>query len=85
MRRTLLISALIFACAPAPNAAALGRHLEVTVAQTAPASSDSLAHLQRAAREGGEMAIDASCVTPLVETTPGVHLVTESGFDYATL
>jgi hypothetical protein len=33
----------------------------------------------------GEMAIDASCVTPLVEMTPGVHLITESGFDYATL
>ncbi|WP_434425084.1 hypothetical protein [Nannocystis pusilla] len=34
---------------------------------------------------GGEMAIDASCQTPLVDVTPGVHLVTESGFDYATL
>ncbi|WAS98854.1 hypothetical protein [Nannocystis punicea] len=34
---------------------------------------------------GGRTAIDASCETPLVETTPGVQLITESGFDYATL
>lgn len=34
---------------------------------------------------GGQMAVDASCQTPLVDATPGVQLVTESGFDYATL
>ncbi|PCC68654.1 hypothetical protein SAMN02745121_05330 [Nannocystis exedens] len=34
---------------------------------------------------GGAMQIDATCETPLLETTPGVYLVTESGFDYASL
>lgn len=35
--------------------------------------------------KGSTPAVDATCETPLVEVTPGVHLVTESGFDYATL
>ncbi|MDC0673499.1 hypothetical protein [Nannocystis radixulma] len=33
----------------------------------------------------GRTEIDATCETPLVDATPGVHLVTESGFDYASL
>ena len=48
MHRTLLIAALVFA--------SLSHHVNVTAAQTAP--SDSRAHLLRAAKEGGEVAID---------------------------